>query len=155
MNGWFKRSFFLLGPPTGSRRGYLFSRKFYSISMTIRWIQPSKSPTLVLRSSFRGGSKDFSVPNFLNQRGLNLVGGPEMIEMERLITCNLILPEGHSPRGMIGNTRPSEVCFRVRESSKPTVINQHSVNVNNLLTISAVGKSVERALKREVTRIYI
>lgn len=40
---------------------------------------------------------------------------------------------------------------------KVRVIIQHSFKLlgNNLLTISAVGKSVERALKREVTRIYI
>lgn len=46
---------------------------------------------------------------------------------------------------MIGNTWPSEVCFRVRESSKPTVINQHSVKLpgNNLLTISAVGNKTD------------
>lgn len=85
------------------------------------------------------------------------MGGPEILEMERLLICDQLLPEGDYPRGMIGNTWPSKVCFRVRESSKPTVINQHSVNLpgNNLLTLSAVGPSVERALKREVKQIYI
>lgn len=90
----------------------------------------------------------------LNQRGKLFVGGPEIIEFERLLTCDQLLPEGNYPRGMIGNTWPCEVCFRVRESSKPTFINQHSVKLpgNNLLTISAVGPSVERALKRGSNR---
>lgn len=99
----------------------------------------------------------WSTPNLLNKRGKLFVGGPEIIEFERLLPCDQLLPDGNYPRGMIGNTWPCEVCFRVRESSKPTVINQHSVKLpgNNLLTISAVGPSVERALKRELKEIYI
>lgn len=89
-----------------------------------------------------------STPNLLNQRGKLFVGGPEIIELERLLPCDQLLPDGNYPRGMIRKTWPCSVCFRVREGSKPTVINQHSVKLpgNNLLTISAVGPSVERAL---------
>ena len=144
-----------MGPSTGSRRGApLFTEvpfNFYLDSLDRAF--EIHFPTFLYA---RFGSQIF-VPGRIEgffctklSQPKVLVGGPEIIEMERLLTCDLLLPEVNSPRGMIGNTRPSEVCFRVRESGKPTVINQHSVKLpgNNPLTISAVGKSVERALKR-------